>query len=167
MTTPIPGSTGLPPAVPTIPATPGTGPKPDPNTPSKTQMDKDLFLKLLVAQLKFQDPSKPTDTSQFLAQTAQFTMVEKLEEVTKQQEQMVTAQLMTSATGLIGKTVTYTLPDGTEATGVVNATTIGSDPHLKIGNMDVALSSVKEVKNTAATPSPAPGAAPAPGAKAK
>ncbi|GAA1040847.1 hypothetical protein GCM10009557_63190 [Virgisporangium ochraceum] len=147
MSSPISGSTELPPTVPTIPATPGTEPKPDPNAKSKTQMDKDLFLKLLVAQLKFQDPSKPTDTSQFLSQTAQFTMVEKLEEVTKQQQEMITAQLMTSATGLIGKTVTYTGIDGKEATGVVTATTIGSNPHLKVGNTDVALSSVKEVKN--------------------
>lgn len=156
MSSPISGSTELPPTVPTIPATPGTEPKPDPNAKSKTQMDKDLFLKLLVAQLKFQDPSKPTDTSQFLSQTAQFTMVEKLEEVTKQQQEMITAQLMTSATGLIGKTVTYTGIDGKEATGVVTATTIGSDPHLKVGNTDVALSSVKEVKNPpAASENPA------------
>lgn len=147
MTSPIPGSSGSPATAPVIPATPGTGPAPDPKAKSKTQMDKDLFLKLLVAQLKYQDPSKPTDTSQFLAQTAQFTMVEKLEEVATQQQEMLTAQLMTGATGLIGKTVTYTGPDGKEATGVVTATTIGSDPHLKVGNTDVALSSVKEVKN--------------------
>lgn len=156
MSSPISGSTELPPTVPTIPATPGTGPKPDPDAKSKTQMDKDLFLKLLVAQLKFQDPSRPTDTTQFLSQTAQFTMVEKLEEVAKQQQEMITAQLMTSATGLIGKTVTYTGVDGKEATGVVTATTIGSNPHLKVGNTDVALSSVKEVRNPpAATGKPA------------
>jgi flagellar basal-body rod modification protein FlgD len=151
MTSPIPGSSpSLPATVPTIPATPGTEPQPDPNAKSKNQMDKDLFLRLLVAQLKFQDPSRPTDTSQFLSQTAQFTMVEKLEEVAKQQQELIAAQLMNSATGLIGKTVTYTGADGKEATGVVTATTIGSNPHLKVGNTDVALSSVKEVKNTQA-----------------
>lgn len=145
MTAPIPDASGsiAPPRQ--IPATPGTEPKPDPNAPSKTQMDKDLFLKLLVAQLKYQDPSNPTDTSQFLAQTAQFTMVEKLEEVAKQQQEMVTAQLMAGTTALIGKTITYTGLDGTEATGVVTATTIGSSPTLKVGNTDVPLSSVKEV----------------------
>jgi flagellar basal-body rod modification protein FlgD len=152
MTSPIPGSApSLPATTPTIPATPGTGPTPDANAKSKNEVDKDLFLKLLVAQLKFQDPSRPTDTSQFLSQTAQFTMVEKLEEVVKQQQEMVTAQLMAGTTSLIGKTVTYTGADGREATGVVTATTIGSDPHLKVGNTDVALSSVKEVKNTPAT----------------
>jgi flagellar basal-body rod modification protein FlgD len=156
MTSPIPGSSGSQSTIPVIPATPGTGPKPDPDAKSKTQMDKDLFLKLLVAQLKYQDPSKPTDTTAFLSQTAQFTMVEKLEEVAKQQQEMVTAQLMAGTTSLIGKTITYTGVDGKEATGVVTATTIGSDPHLKVGNTDVALSSIKEVKTT-----PAPAEKPA------
>ena len=138
MTTPITGASG---------PTGTTGTTGTDKAKSKSEMDKDLFLKLLVAQLKFQDPSRPTDTSQFLSQTAQFTMVEKLEEVAKQQQEMITAQLMTSATGLIGKTVTYTGIDGKEATGVVAATTIGSSPTLKVGNTDVPLSSVKEVKN--------------------
>jgi flagellar basal-body rod modification protein FlgD len=115
---------------------------------SKTEMDKDMFLKLLVAQLKYQDPTKPADTTQFLAQTAQFTVVEKLSELSKQQTEMVTAQLMNSATNLIGRTVTYTDEKGDPHTGVVAATTIGSNPMLKIGNTDVALSQVKEVRPT-------------------
>jgi flagellar basal-body rod modification protein FlgD len=82
---------------------------------SKTEVDKDMFLKLLVAQLKYQDPTKPADTTQFLAQTAQFTVVEKLSELSKQQSEMVTAQLMNSATNLIGRTVTYTDEKGRPA----------------------------------------------------
>ena len=111
-------------------------------------MGSDTFLKLLVAQLKYQDPTKPADTTQFLAQTAQFTVVEKLSELSKQQSEMVTAQLMNSATNLIGRTVTYTDEKGDPHTGVVAATTIGSNPMLKIGNTDVALSQVKEVRPT-------------------
>ena len=61
---------------------------------------------------------------------------------------MVTAQLMTSATNLIGRTVKYAAPDGTEHTGVVASTTIGSSPTLRVGNTDVALSQVKEVRPT-------------------
>ena len=105
MTSPISGSS-TPPV--TIPATAGAPPPTTTETKSKTEMDKDLFLKLLVAQLKYQDPTKPADTTQFLAQTAQFTMVEKLEALSKQQSEMVTAQLMSAATNLIGRTVTYT-----------------------------------------------------------
>ena len=44
------------------------------STPAPSQdFDKDTFLKLLVAQLKYQDPTNPTDATQFMSQTAQFT----------------------------------------------------------------------------------------------
>ena len=39
--------------------------------------DKDMFLQLLVAQMKYQDPMNPTDSSEFLSQSAQFTALEK------------------------------------------------------------------------------------------
>jgi flagellar basal-body rod modification protein FlgD len=39
---------------------------------------KDMFLKLLVEQLKHQDPESPMDSSQFVAQLAQFNSVEQL-----------------------------------------------------------------------------------------
>jgi flagellar basal-body rod modification protein FlgD len=115
-----------------------------------TAMGKDAFLKLLVAQLKYQDPSKPADGSQFLAQTAQFTQVEKLEELAKVQQDTLNAQLMVGASSLIGRTVTYTGLDGKEAVGVVTSTTLGSSPTLKVGNTDVPLSSVKQVSSTTA-----------------
>ena len=142
MTTPISGAPG------TTPTTPGTTP-----SASKNNMDKDLFLKLLVAQLKYQDPSNPADPTQFMAQTAQFTMVEKLNEVAAAQQQLVTAQLMLGATNLVGRTVTYPGPDGVERTGVVTSATIsGSNPTVKVGNTDVPLSSVREVRTTQANP---------------
>jgi flagellar basal-body rod modification protein FlgD len=147
MTSPISAASGTGNAS-AIAVTSGTTPAATTESKSKNEMDRDLFLKLLVAQMKYQDPSKPTDTSQFLAQTAQFTMVEKLEDLSKNQQEMLTAQLMTSATSMIGRTVVYTGPDGNEATGVVASTTIGSNPTLKVGNTDVALSSVKEVRPT-------------------
>jgi flagellar basal-body rod modification protein FlgD len=71
MTTPVSGPiTGyLTPTTPTS-ATEKTTDKPG------GEMGKDAFLQLLVAQLKYQDPSTPADSREFLAQTAQFTMVE-------------------------------------------------------------------------------------------
>jgi flagellar basal-body rod modification protein FlgD len=121
--------------------------------PSKSEMDKDLFLKLLVAQLKYQDPTSPADPTQFVTQTAQFSMVEKLDAVAKAQEQLVTAQLMTTATSLVGRTISYSGDDGISHTGVVASATIsGSNPTVKVGNTDVPLSSVREVQNAAAKP---------------
>ncbi|GGL47376.1 flagellar hook assembly protein FlgD [Planomonospora parontospora] len=116
-----------------------------------SRLDKDTFLKLLVAQMRYQDPSNPTDTSAFMSQTAQFTEVERMEELVKQQGELLAAQLQLSASSLVGKTVGYTGPDGTDAVGVVTSASFGSTPTLRVGNTDVPLSSVKEV--TSAVPS--------------
>jgi flagellar basal-body rod modification protein FlgD len=116
------------------------------------QMDQDTFLKLLVAQMKYQDPSQPADSTQFLAQTAQFSMLEKLSDLATGQHDLLSAQLMLGASNLVGRTVTYTGTDGREATGVVtSASFTGSSPTVKVGNTDVPLSSVKEVRSTSGT----------------
>lgn len=44
---------------------------------SSSSQDFDRFLKLLTAQMKYQDPMQPTDPTQFVAQLAQFSQVEQ------------------------------------------------------------------------------------------
>ena len=111
----------------------------------KSVGDQDTFLKLLVAQLKYQDPSNPADSTQFLAQTAQFTQVEKLGQIAE----MMQAQQLIGASALVGRTVTYQDADGATHTGVVTKTKLNGDsePTLVVGNMDVQLSKVTEVSN--------------------
>jgi flagellar basal-body rod modification protein FlgD len=112
--------------------------------------DKDTFLKLLVAQLKYQDPSNPADSTQFLAQTAQFTQVEKLAAIAESQAGMLKAQQSLSASNLVGRTIAYKDAAGAEVTGVVTKATLGgSDPTLTVGNKDVPLSSVTDVRQSA------------------
>ena len=60
-------------------------------------MGSDTFLKLLVAQLKYQDPSKPADATAMMGQTAQFQMVEKLQQLADQNTQLLSEQQATSA----------------------------------------------------------------------
>jgi flagellar basal-body rod modification protein FlgD len=69
---------------------------------------KDMFLKLLVAQMKYQDPANPASSSEFMAQTATFTQVEKLEEIAAQNASMLALQRSSSAGALVGRTVSYT-----------------------------------------------------------
>jgi flagellar basal-body rod modification protein FlgD len=71
-------------------------------------LDKDQFLKLLIAQMKYQDPLNPMDATQFTAQLAQFTSLEQLYNVNsglKTLNDTVTAQNSYQATSLIGKQV--------------------------------------------------------------
>ncbi|WP_067508854.1 flagellar hook assembly protein FlgD [Actinoplanes sp. TFC3] len=117
---------------------------------SKSVADQDTFMKLLVAQLKYQDPSNPADSTQFLAQTAQFTQVEKLGQIA----QMMQAQQLIGASSLVGQTVTYQDADGVTQTGVVTKTKLNGDsePTLVVGNMDVQLSKVTEVQQAGTAP---------------
>ena len=122
-------------------------------TVGKSELGKDAFLNLLVAQLKYQDPSSPTDSSQFMAQTAQFTMVEKLEALTASQTAMVNAQNLASATSLVGRQVSWTEGTATK-TGVVSAVTMNNGTaQLSVGDLTVDLSAVTKVQ-----PAPAAGA---------
>ncbi len=60
--------------------------------------DKDMFLKLLVTQLQYQDPLNPMEDKDFLAQMAQFTTLEEMQNMNKTQQ-------MSQAYSLIGKLV--------------------------------------------------------------
>jgi flagellar basal-body rod modification protein FlgD len=87
----------------------------------RTAMDKDTFLKLLVAQMKYQDPSSPTDPTQFLTETAQFTVVDKLSDISTYTQRQ-------TASSLIGQTVTYLDSSGAKATGSVTGATLNANP---------------------------------------
>jgi len=107
---------------------------------------KDMFLKLLVAQLKYQNPMEPVDSSQFMAQTAQFTMVEKLEAMAAQTDALVAGEASQRAAGLLGRQVTYLDDQGAAQTGVVTGTRFGTDgPVLLLGKTEISLSGVREV----------------------
>ncbi|GAA2579676.1 hypothetical protein GCM10010399_06790 [Dactylosporangium fulvum] len=127
----------------------------DPDKPAKPGGDlgRDAFLKLLVAQLRNQDPTAPMKNTEFLAQTAQFTVVEKLTDMATMEQNLLNAQLQLGASNLIGRMITYTDAEGKEHSGVVSSAKFaGGSPTLRVGDTDVALSAVKEVRQTPATP---------------
>ncbi len=96
-------------------------------TPASTQVsstssngfDQDTFLKLLVAQLKYQDPMNPQDSTQMLAQTAQFTMVEKLADIETEMGKASAANEVLEAGSMIGKSVSIGNQSGLPSTTTV------------------------------------------------
>lgn len=71
------------------------------------------FLKILLAQLSFQDPLKPMDNQEFIAQLAQFSSLELNRQNNEKVDTMLTFQSVNQAIGLIGKTVDLTTSAGT------------------------------------------------------
>lgn len=113
---------------------------------------KDMFLKLLVAQMKYQDPANPASSSEFMAQTATFTQVEKLEEIAAQNASMLALQRSSSAGALVGRTVSYSDETGATKTGLVTAVRLGtgtSEATAVVGGVAVSMGRITEVSTTA------------------
>jgi flagellar basal-body rod modification protein FlgD len=116
---------------------------PTPSTPTtaKSGMGKDDFLKLLVGQLKNQDPQNPQGSDEFMGQMAQFSMLEQLTNLT-------TAMNDSRTVGLLGHEVTYIGADKTPVTGTVESVNVsGKSPTITIdGKAGIDPAKVTEVR---------------------
>src|SRR5690242_1483923 len=116
------------------------------------QMGSDMFLKLLVAEMKYQDPSSPMSTSDMMAQTATLTQTQSLQQIAQQNTQLLALQRSLSAGALVGQDVSYTDTDGTRQTGVVTAVQIDSSTNTStavIGGKSVDVGRITQVGKTA------------------
>ncbi|MEO7262383.1 MAG: flagellar hook capping FlgD N-terminal domain-containing protein [Jatrophihabitantaceae bacterium] len=122
---------------------------PDIASVDNTTLSSKAFLQLLVAQLKYQDPSKPMDTGAFMSQTATLTQVQASEQNAQVNLDMLSAERAQTASSLVGHTVRYAAMDGNLVTGYVSAATISTaKPTLRIGTVDVELSQIQQVLAT-------------------
>ncbi len=71
----------------------------------KSTVDYQAFLRLLVAQAQNQDPTNPTDSTQYLAQLASFSSVEQSIQTNQKLDQLLSASRIEQATGLIGREI--------------------------------------------------------------
>ena len=86
----------------TIPA--GANQKTD--AKSKTAVDYDSFLKLLIAQMKNQDPTQPMDSTQYVAQLATFSQVEQTVQSNAKLDQILQSSALSQADSIIGRSIT-------------------------------------------------------------
>jgi len=92
------------------------------STTQSSSIGQEDFLKILLTQLNYQDPLKPLDNQQFLAQMAQFSSLEQSRQLNDKIDNLLTIQSSEQSIGLLGKTVDVTTETGT-TTGEVTTLT--------------------------------------------
>jgi flagellar basal-body rod modification protein FlgD len=117
-------------------------------TPSRAPAARQTdFLKLIAAQLQYQNPMEPTKDTEFIAQMAQFDSLQKMEDVAKSLASLLSISQMSQTSTLIGKRITARV-NGEEITGLVSKVTFADgDATLHVGGKRVALGSVTEIAN--------------------
>jgi flagellar basal-body rod modification protein FlgD len=93
-------------------------------TKAKTgnMVNYESFLQLLVAQMKNQDPTQPTDSGEYLSQLASFSSVEQAIQTNEKLDALLAQGSLAQAGGLVGRR--YTSAD---ATGVIASVTLGAE----------------------------------------
>jgi flagellar basal-body rod modification protein FlgD len=114
---------------------------------TNSDLGKNDFLKLFVAQLQHQDPMNPMQDSEFMGQMAAFSTLEQVSNLAVANERIADSLASGNAVGLIGRTVTYTDATDQIHTGVVEkVTTKDGKPFLTVAGVDgVAPSTISQV----------------------
>lgn len=133
----------------TVNGTTPTTTAPTPTTQSRATdtLGKDDFLKMLVAQLKNQDPMNPTSDPQFMGTMAQFSTVEQVANLASELGTMAWSSRVSESVALIGKTVTYEAEDGTTASGVASSVALQDGAIvIRVGDVDVSPAQIRGVQ---------------------
>lgn len=117
---------------------------------SGNELGKDEFLKILITQLRYQDPMQPMQDREFIAQMAQFSSLEQMMNVGA--EIKLLRQSLGIASGLIGQQVTWTRVDASgkpigEESGIVEAIVIRDGVQLaKVNGKEVSIDQVTKIE---------------------
>lgn len=113
-------------------------------------MDSEMFMKLLVTQLKNQDPSSPMDTNAMMSQTTQLAMMEQVTAQTTTANENFSLQMRIAASNLVGREVSYTGADGVEVTGTATSVSFAEAvPKVSVGGKEVALDLISGIATKA------------------
>jgi len=98
---------------------------------NKPSLGKDDFLKLLITQLQYQDPTSPVDDKQFISQMASFSSLEQMTNMSQNFQKLSGLLASSNATQMLGKTVQ--IDDGaSKVTGVVDKVVRGDSPLIGV-----------------------------------
>jgi flagellar basal-body rod modification protein FlgD len=105
------------------------------------------FVKLLTTQMQYQDPMNPISNTDFVAQLAQFSSLQGMQQLNSSINQMLLLQQLTQGSALIGKQITFTSSGKALATnGVVSSVQVNNGSvQLMVGTQAVSLNQVTSV----------------------
>jgi flagellar basal-body rod modification protein FlgD len=130
----------------------GAAGNPTQSVPANAGIAQEDFLRILLAQLRFQDPLKPVDNQQFVAQLAQFSALEINRQQSEKIDRLLGMQAADQAVGLIGRQVEVRNAQGGSSVGTVAAISFRSgEPQLTLTSngstlVDISLADILLVR---------------------
>jgi len=116
------------------------------NRQIKQQLDKNDFLTLLVAEMKNQDPSNPLDDKQFIAQQAQFSTLEQMNNMSREFAQLSNLLASGQVTNVLGKNVDVQIGEKL-ISGQVSEVTRGEFPQVLVNGNYYDYKDVTRIRN--------------------
>ncbi|HOW81848.1 MAG TPA: flagellar hook capping FlgD N-terminal domain-containing protein [Spirochaetota bacterium] len=120
----------------------------------KGSMDKDAFLKLLVTQLKHQDPTRPMEDREFIAQMAQFSSLEQITNMNREFKSLIKSSQTSEAYKLLGMRIeSYDPIKQKVVSGVVSSIVFNNgEVRVKVGGEEVSLENIHSVSEMGKAP---------------
>jgi flagellar basal-body rod modification protein FlgD len=115
---------------------------------NKGNLDKDSFMKLLITELRYQDPTRPMEDREFIAQMAQFSTLEQMSNMNKEITGLLKSSRSSEAFSLLGKHVeALDSATGRRVSGIVTSVQYNGDEQLlMVGSQKVSFSDIHSVR---------------------
>ncbi len=132
------------------------------STEAPNEMGKESFLRLLVTELRHQDPTQPMADREFIAQMAQFSSLEQMRNMNTEMGNMLRSSRSAEAFGLLGREVeAFNQETNVQTTGIVSSIRIHNNEFtLMVNGREVGLGDIRRVQgpeqNTEIRPVSAP-----------
>lgn len=116
------------------------------NQGSKNSLSEADFMKLLVTQLRNQDPTKPLEDREFISQMTQLTSLKQLNEMISTMQTFSKELAFTRTLGLVNKWVVYERSEGEMVQGMVESIRVkNGQTFLNVNNEEISLDQVSEI----------------------
>ena len=111
--------------------------------PSAAGIGQEDFLKILLTQLRFQDPLKPVDNQQFVAQLAQFSALEINRQQSEKVDTLLSIEGASQSVGLLGRTVEISTATGSVSGTVLAISFATGEPLLTVKTSSTTFTDVR------------------------